>query len=293
MRLWMATLASTFALLLLGGAVHATGSSLACPDWPLCYGQILPRMEGGVAIEHSHRLLASLVAVLTMALAVQLYRAPTVFSRFWGLVGVVLVLAQATLGGITVLYRLPIAVSTLHLATAMLFFTWLVHGVVTLVSQGSESIAAPPLLTVTVCLTFLQLVVGAVVRHTGSGLACNVDVLSCDGHWLPTSGPQWLHLAHRALGVVVAALVIRMWLWARRAPGSSGAMRRSMNVAALLVGSQIGVGLWVVRSFIDVAVVTIHLGLGALLYATLVAARVRFGARIGARITTSVAVLVS
>src|SRR5690348_558407 len=63
-----------FGLLLLGGIVHNTGSSLACPDWPTCYGSLMPKMEGGVAIEHSHRLFAATVGLLTIVLAFLLYR---------------------------------------------------------------------------------------------------------------------------------------------------------------------------------------------------------------------------
>ena len=61
-RLAGATAAATFVLLVIGGMVHATGSSLACPDWPLCYGQFFPAMEGGVLYEHGHRLVALAVS---------------------------------------------------------------------------------------------------------------------------------------------------------------------------------------------------------------------------------------
>src|SRR4051812_27089792 len=62
----------TLLLILAGGVVHTTGSSLACPDWPLCYGQVFPEMTGGVLFEHSHRLIASAVTTCTLALVIAL-----------------------------------------------------------------------------------------------------------------------------------------------------------------------------------------------------------------------------
>src|SRR5512135_1853322 len=114
-RLDRATAAATFVLLVIGGMVHATGSSLACPDWPLCYGQFFPAMEGGVLFEHGHRLVALMVSVLTVALAVTVWRRrrePTV--RFGALAAVGLVLFQASLGALTVVLQLPLVVSSGH-----------------------------------------------------------------------------------------------------------------------------------------------------------------------------------
>src|SRR5262249_3951666 len=69
-RFAVATAVATYLLILIGGLVHGTGSSLACPDWPTCYGSLMPKMEGGVLIEHSHRLAATTVGILTVALAI-------------------------------------------------------------------------------------------------------------------------------------------------------------------------------------------------------------------------------
>src|SRR3954453_22596452 len=68
-RFAVATAVATYLLILIGGLVHGTGSSLACPDWPTCYGTFFPKMEGGVLVEHSHRLAAGTVGVLTLVLA--------------------------------------------------------------------------------------------------------------------------------------------------------------------------------------------------------------------------------
>src|SRR6185437_16061343 len=99
----------TFILLLMGGLVHNTGSSLACPDWPLCFGQVFPKMEGGVLVEHSHRLVAATVTILTFVLMIGcIRRASRVRDAGLAKAGVLafaLILVQALLGGLTVIFR--------------------------------------------------------------------------------------------------------------------------------------------------------------------------------------------
>src|SRR5688500_4894341 len=123
-RLTFVLFALTFVLLLVGGVVHTTGSSLACPDWPLCYGEVFPPMRGGILYEHSHRLLASAVGLVTLVVATLTWRRPDPRLRILAALGVALVIFQGCLGGLTVLLRLPPIISVAHLATSMVFFAW-------------------------------------------------------------------------------------------------------------------------------------------------------------------------
>src|SRR5688572_23167410 len=122
-----ATAAATFLLLLVGGLVNPTGSSLACPDWPLCYGSAFPEMTGGILYEHSHRLVATFVGLMTVILGVLLFRARRHDRGYvpLALLVVAMVVVQGVLGGLTVLLKLPPQISTAHLALSMAFFVTL------------------------------------------------------------------------------------------------------------------------------------------------------------------------
>ncbi len=271
-RLARATAAATFALLVVGGMVHATGSSLACPDWPLCYGQFFPSMEGGVLFEHGHRLVALCVAVLTVTLAVVTWRRRTETAvRAGALAAVGLVLFQASLGALTVIWKLPLVVSSGHLATSMAFFSLLVWLTWRLApaSGPAQAPAAPSSVRLVAgaaaIAVYLQIVLGALVRHTGSGLACGTDVVLCQGRLWPLGGPAELVTLHRAAGVAVAVLVTVAGLAAVRS-GPPRA-RRAALVAPILVVVQVLLGAWTVWSLIAVPVVSLHLAAGALLLA--------------------------
>jgi heme A synthase len=271
-QLARATAAATFVLLVIGGMVHATGSSLACPDWPLCYGQFFPSMEGGVLYEHGHRLVAFAVSVLTVALAIVVWRRrrePAL--RGGSLLAVGLVLFQAALGALTVIWKLPLVVSSGHLATSMAFFSlllWLSWRLAP-APEAARTASAPgtvrALAFASVLGVYLQIVLGAVVRHTGSGLACGSEVILCQGAAWPLGGPAQLVSLHRFAGVAVAILVAAASLAALRS-GSLRA-RRAALAAPVLVVAQVLLGAWTVWSLIAVPVVTLHLGVGALLLA--------------------------
>ena len=120
--------AATLLLVAAGGMVTSTGSGLAVPDWPTTYGQNmftfpLGKMVGGIFYEHGHRLIASTVGFLTIGLVIFLYRVETrAWVRRLGLVALGVVVLQGVLGGITVLFFLPDAVSISHAGLAQIFF---------------------------------------------------------------------------------------------------------------------------------------------------------------------------
>lgn len=269
----------TFLLLLAGGMVTSTGSGLAVPDWPLSFGQWMPAMEGGVLYEHGHRMIASLVGFLIVVEAVWLWRVePRPWVRTLGWAALVGVVVQGLLGGLTVLMGLPDAVSVSHAGLAELVFGATV--VIALVESRSWFASGPdearldvhsPSLTslgmLTAGVVFVQILLGAIVRHTGAGLVIP-DFPLAYGQIVPplNSLPVKLHFAHR-VGAVATAFVIgwtatRVW----RAHRSDPQLRRPAGWLAILVIVQIALGGWTVLSYKEPIVTTAHLGTGALLF---------------------------
>src|ERR1700687_2728780 len=114
----------TLFLVVAGGLVTSNDAGLSVPDWPLSYGKLMPRMEGGVFFEHGHRMVATTVGLLTIILAIWLSRSD---KRRWmrrlGWVALAAVIAQGLLGGMTVIFMLPKPVSISHACLAQLFFS--------------------------------------------------------------------------------------------------------------------------------------------------------------------------
>lgn len=278
-RAFAVTVVWTLALLYLGSVVHATESSLACPDWPTCFGSWMPEMEGGVFWEHLHRLVAGGL-MLMFGLATWLtFRATNRGSwlRTASVAGAGLLLVQATFGGITVIYQLPDAISTSHLSMA---FTFLALATI-LAGVTSPARERRPALDeeqrgilrrwapAAAVLVFLQSVVGGVVRHTDAGMACP-DFPTCAGEWIPPleNGLIATHFLHRVLGVLVVAVVATLaWKLLRTRPPRF--LRRAAWTAAGLVALQFVLGVVSVWTVLALHPVSLHtLGAAALLSLT-------------------------
>ena len=288
-RFAVATAFATYLLILIGGLVHGTGSSLACPDWPTCYGTFMPKMEGGVLVEHSHRLAAGTVVVLTLVLAALLARSrqPELRRlRPFGWLAVALVFAQALLGGITVLLRLPTPISTAHTATSLLFFLTVLYIAVRsrplaaavarpLVAVEAPPVVVPRLALIAAVAVYFQMVIGGLVRHSGAALACT-DVPLCRGSIWPDAHPTVLIQAlHRLNALVVAGLVAATAIVTFRRAGARRDLKLLAALAPGLVVAQIWLGLRAVTSFLDLATVESHLAVATALLATLVLVALR------------------
>jgi protoheme IX farnesyltransferase len=233
-------------------------------------------MEGGVLVEHSHRLAAGTVTILTLllAIAITLSRRPEHRRlRFFGWLSVTLVVVQAVLGGITVKLRLPTPVSTAHTGTSLLFFLSLLYLAVR--TRAPRAQPAPPLpdravrlALVSVVVVYFQMLLGGLVRHSGAALACT-DLPLCRGALWPAAHPTVLiHVLHRLNGVLVAAIVIASSVVTFRAARARPFLRVLALSAPVLVLVQIGLGAMSVLSFLDLATVESHLAVATALLAT-------------------------
>ena len=279
--LLFAVLVWTLALLLLGSIVHATGSSLACPDWPTCFGTMMPEMTGGVFWEHLHRLWAGALVLLFAAAVVALHltRPATLPGRGnllrMGYLGLGLLIVQSVLGGLTVIYRLPDAISTSHLALAFLFLALVTVMLVRTGPAAHDSGAARRAGLWAATMIFAQSIVGALVRHTDSGMACP-DVPLCLGRVIPplVHPMVQLHFLHRVLGLAVAIVVLRgSWLVLKRT--TDAVQRRLAAALAAGVVAQVLLGFLSVAFRLEPPYVSSHTLLAAILLGLAVAMTTR------------------
>lgn len=276
-------LAGAVVLLIAAGAlVKSKEAGLAVPDWPLSYGSLNPpnwwAIEN-VRAEHGHRLIAGVVALLTILLAIQFRRLE---SRIWvrrlAYLAVVAVFAQAALGGITVLMFLPTPVSVGHAGLAQVFLGLIVTLAVvtspswlradfTLHRQEARRRVARLATTLT-AVVYAQILVGAAMRHSGAGLAIPDFPLSF-GRLVP---PRFdaaiaINYSHRVGALLVLALVAALvWQVVRRFR-QERALLMPVILLAVLVAVQIGLGASVVLTAREVAPNTVHVAVGALVLA--------------------------
>ncbi len=169
---------ATFFLIIAGALVTSHDAGLATSDWPLSNGQVFPKMVGNLFWEHGHRMVATTVGMLTIALfIIILIKERRSRVRKLGLFALLAVIAQGLLGGLTVKLMLPLVVSAAHATLAQLFFCTTVSLAVFTSRSWIEARPmreerdGPPLRylgTAAVVTIFLQLIIGATLRHSAT-----------------------------------------------------------------------------------------------------------------------------
>jgi cytochrome c oxidase assembly protein subunit 15 len=288
-----------FLLLVAGALVTSTESGLAVPDWPLSYGKIMPPMVGGILYEHGHRLIAAAISTLVGlefgGIFFFLERERKTVKLLAG-AAFAAILLQALLGGLTVLLLLPPAISSAHAALAEIVFaltavvalmcskTWTELNSLPLEedisSSGEETRRAIRWTVLATTAIFIQIVLGAVMRHTGAGLAIP-DFPTSFGGLFPSAADLArrgvaIHLAHRLGAIVVVLLVFRAakFLTDLRVPllAAFGPAWAGLVCLQALLGA---VSIWSRKA---VPLTTAHLAVGALCWVTGVLALVCLGA---------------
>lgn len=270
---WLSRLVLTMAgltlfLMALGSATRVMNAGLACPDWPLCYGSVLPRQQMNlqVFLEWFHRLIASSMGLFTLGLVGLAWR----FRRDlppWvppaTTIALGLVVFQGILGGLTVTELLRFDIVTAHLGTGLLFFVTLLS-----IGVGLQSVAQPsavgklPWVGLTAAvLVYLQSILGGLVASRWALHQCLGGSQLCS--------VMNSHIA----GVLPASLgTIVLVVWAWRTAGLPRGLRHLSGMAAGLLALQVGLGVATFYLRLQVEPLTVsHQAIGAALLGTLVA----------------------
>ena len=286
------TTALTFPLIGLGAIVRLKGAGLACPDWPLCYGQVTPLHEVvtpapegvGIALEVGHRYVAGFVGLMVIALLVLAF---TTFRRHSSLKPLTaaafgLLIPQAILGGLTVIWDLAPVTVSLHLLAGNLFFGSLILLTIQsfrLARLEEGKPAEPEGLRPTnryrylalggLILAALQIWLGGWVSGHGASLACP-QFPSCNGSWIfPATPMRQLQMGHRLIGFTLAGVIATLSVTSVRTTDLTGGLRGLGVALSAMVLTQIGLGWANVAYYIPVPISAAHTAMAAAIFGTL------------------------
>jgi cytochrome c oxidase assembly protein subunit 15 len=288
----------TLFLIFLGALVKSTESGLSVPDWPTTYGHFmfaypLNKMSGGIKYEHTHRMLASIIGLLTLILTLWLLRLKSIprWVKRLGIYAFLTVVAQGVLGGLTVLFFLPMWLSTLHGVLAQTFFLIVIFIAYALSVERhlrKEESYNPKVLRLSVLLmgmVYIQLIIGNLMRHAQAGLAIP-DFPTMGWSYWPSFDAAWLHrinawrFEHNLdpvnLNQVMIHLLHRFWallillklLWLNHVAYKECLNRplilKTLYWLNLAVVLQIMLGISTVLSLKEVYTTTMHVTVGAI-----------------------------
>jgi cytochrome c oxidase assembly protein subunit 15 len=267
-----------FDLMLLGAAVRSQDAGLACPDWPLCFGQLIPDLHLKVYLEFIHRVVAGAVF---LAYSIFLYFLFHKFAqdntlKFFGLLGLLILFAQVIMGGLTVLKLLAAGIVTTHLllATSFLALLYIIRERIKEHETGQWTKPSKYrwILFVPLIVVLGQLILGGTVASTYAGKIC-LDFPKCLGEWVPTlKGQIGLQVMHRFGAYTVFLVSLGFFVasrWSRWGKQSlSPRIRRSFGMFLGLVVIQIAVGVTGLKLLVPTWITVVHLAMALLLVRT-------------------------
>lgn len=256
-----------YLLIVLGGSVRIHHAGLACPDWPLCFGDIIPDYHPQVYLEFLHRAFAGLVSIVTAVLMFTLWRskAPRGLKTMITSAAI-LVLVQALFGGLTVIHRLEAWVVTTHLGLGTGFFALVLWFYLRVKEPKPEGLT--PALGrwsgFVLAAIFAQILLGGLVASHYAALVCT-DFPTCHGQWFPTfRGIIGLHVIHRLGAYTLFTILLLNFIVMLRAR----APKRAVKLAAWLFGVvcvQVCIGIANVILHTPPWIAILHLAVGTLL----------------------------
>ncbi len=256
------TVGLLFLLLVWGNMVAGLKAGLACPDWPLCYGKVLPPFRWDIYMEFLHRVIAAVASLFLLVLSARRYGVYRGAARAVPVLTLLLLALEIGMGGAVVLLETPVQLTTIHFMTGLLVFLLAFY------MMTFDGVADPPvfafrgasaLFLSLLALVYFQAALGAYVRHLEAGLACP-DFPTCLGRWIPSffDGGVLAHYSHRVMGYLVLLTAVALYLSVRRDPRQ----RESRGLAGaflFLVAAQVGVGALVVLSGLEFLAAALHL----------------------------------
>jgi cytochrome c oxidase assembly protein subunit 15 len=264
----------TFFLMALGSATRVMNAGLSCPDWPLCYGEVIPaaQMNLQVFLEWFHRLVASSVGFITLSLTIGCWWQKRQVPQWlpWGMSGaLLLVIAQGILGGLTVTQLLQFEIVTAHLGTGLFFFATLLTLALSLqpVAPQSSAGANPSPThnlaiwgTTATALLFGQSILGALVASRWALHQCFAG-----GELCTVMNSHLLGIAPVTLSIVAMIFVTK------RTAGVSPWLKRLAHSSGILLVCQLIIGYSTYRLRLQVEPLTVaHQATGAALLGVLV-----------------------
>ncbi|QMU56017.1 MAG: hypothetical protein GKS04_02325 [Candidatus Mycalebacterium zealandia] len=251
---------SLVVLLVWGNVVAGLKVGLACPDWPLCHGKVIPPLHWDIYAEFLHRVIGAFTAVLIIWLSARRFKSYEGAKKAIPAGAVVLLLFQIVLGGLVVLLKIPTDLTTLHFANGVLIFCLVLYmSRFENDSRGGLALSGiGGVWFVFAAIVFIQAVLGALVRHSHAGLACGLDFPKCLGAWFPPelSGTVLYHFSHRILAYLITLFAIGIAVF------GDGKSRKAAYVILGSVFIQIIIGVGMIHSGLQFVGTALHLLVG-------------------------------